>query len=195
MTATLASHPAIMTFESASDAHFLRFPTPLQSEAHKRAKERHARLGAMVVLANAGRAVLALPKPVAEPAEPPKPIPLVIEPLSAQFAAAHEMLERAGVEGRSPVGMIQRIVAARYGVTTRDLVCASRLAVVTRPRMIAIYLSRTMTGKSFPELGRRFCRDHSSIRHAMRVMAARVAADAEFASEVEGLRAQIGGAP
>ena len=66
---------------------------------------------------------------------------------------------------------IQRIVALRYNVSRGDLISSRRTATVVRPRQIAMYLAKTLTLRSLPEIGRRFGgRDHTTVLHACRVI-------------------------
>jgi len=51
---------------------------------------------------------------------------------------------------------IQRIVARRYNVSRGDLLSSRRTANVVRPRQIAMYLAKTLTLRSLPEIGKRF---------------------------------------
>jgi chromosomal replication initiator protein len=84
---------------------------------------------------------------------------------------------------------ILRIVAKHYGVTRSDLLSSRRTANVVRPRQIAMYLAKTLTLRSLPEIGRRFGgRDHTTVLHAVRKIDANVAADNALAEEVEVLK-------
>lgn len=64
---------------------------------------------------------------------------------------------------------IVRAVACRYNVSRSDLASASREMHIVHPRQVAMYLIRTLTGKSFSEIGRRFFggRDHTSVLHGV----------------------------
>lgn len=85
---------------------------------------------------------------------------------------------------------LRRLVAGHFGVHERSLIARARNADIARPRMVAMYLARELTARSFPEIGRRFGgRDHTTAMHACRTVAARIAADPEFAADVEMLRA------
>ena len=64
---------------------------------------------------------------------------------------------------------IQRIVARQYNVSRADLLSSRRTANVVRPRQVAMYLAKTLTLRSLPEIGRRFGgRDHTTVLHAVR---------------------------
>ena len=64
---------------------------------------------------------------------------------------------------------IVRAVACRYNVSRSDLASASREMHIVHPRQVAMYLVRTLTRKSFSEIGRRFFggRDHTSVLHGV----------------------------
>ena len=84
---------------------------------------------------------------------------------------------------------IQKVVARHYNVTKHDLLSARRTRTVVRPRQIAMYLAKTMTPRSFPEIGKRFGgRDHTTVLHAVRKIEGMVAADETLAHEIEFLR-------
>ena len=64
-----------------------------------------------------------------------------------------------------------------------------RTANVVRPRQIAMYLAKTLTLRSLPEIGRRFGgRDHTTVLHAVRKIEGLVGNDAVLAEEVEILK-------
>lgn len=87
---------------------------------------------------------------------------------------------------------IQRIVARRYNVSRHDMCSSRRTANVVRPRQVAMYLCKTTTLRSLPEIGRRFGgRDHTTVLHAVRKMEALSAKDVALASELDSLRIQI----
>src|SRR5690606_7018788 len=70
---------------------------------------------------------------------------------------------------RAKIEDIQKLVASRYNVSRSDILSARRPAAVVRPRQIAMYLSRVLTLRSLPEIGRRFGgRDHTTVLHAVR---------------------------
>lgn len=84
---------------------------------------------------------------------------------------------------------IQRVVARQYNVSRSDLLSSRRTANVVRPRQVAMYLSKTLTLRSLPEIGRRFGgRDHTTVLHAVRKIEALVTKDPVLADEVELLK-------
>jgi chromosomal replication initiator protein len=87
---------------------------------------------------------------------------------------------------------IQRIVARHYNVSRSDLLSSRRTANVVRPRQIAMYLAKTLTLRSLPEIGRRFGgRDHTTVLHAVRKIEALIGTDNILAAEIESLKGQL----
>src|SRR5207342_1996993 len=87
---------------------------------------------------------------------------------------------------------IQRIVARQYNVSRADLLSSRRTANVVRPRQIAMYLAKTLTLRSLPEIGRRFGgRDHTTVLHAVRKIENLVNTDNALAEEIELLKRQL----
>ena len=84
---------------------------------------------------------------------------------------------------------IQRTVARQYNVSRADLLSSRRTANVVRPRQIAMYLAKTLTLRSLPEIGRRFGgRDHTTVLHAVRKIETLVGNDNALADEIELLK-------
>jgi chromosomal replication initiator protein len=87
---------------------------------------------------------------------------------------------------------IQRVVARQYNVSRGDLLSSRRTANVVRPRQVAMYLAKTLTLRSLPEIGRRFGgRDHTTVLHAVRKIEGLVGSDAALADEIEVLKRQL----
>jgi chromosomal replication initiator protein len=87
---------------------------------------------------------------------------------------------------------IQRVVARQYNVSRADLLSSRRTANVVRPRQVAMYLAKTLTLRSLPEIGRRFGgRDHTTVLHAVRKIENLVNTDNGLAEEIELLKRQL----
>jgi chromosomal replication initiator protein len=87
---------------------------------------------------------------------------------------------------------IQRVVARQYNVSRSDLLSSRRTANVVRPRQVAMYLAKTLTLRSLPEIGRRFGgRDHTTVLHAVRKIENLVGNDPALADEIELLKRQL----
>jgi chromosomal replication initiator protein len=84
---------------------------------------------------------------------------------------------------------IQRVVARQYNVSRSDLLSSRRTANVVRPRQVAMYLSKVLTLRSLPEIGRRFGgRDHTTVLHAVRKIEGMVGNDTALADEIDLLK-------
>ena len=84
---------------------------------------------------------------------------------------------------------IQRKTAEYYHIKIDDLKSARRSREIARPRQIAIYLTKTMTGLSFPEIGRKFGgKDHTTVLHAVRRVEELMAEDNDIADQVGQLK-------
>lgn len=94
----------------------------------------------------------------------------------------------------SRIAYIQQIVARRYNVSREDLISTRRTQHVLLPRQIAIYLARTLTIRSLPEIGRLFGnRDHTTVMHAVRRIEQRMQSDQKCAGDVAMFVKQIEG--
>jgi len=108
----------------------------------------------------------------------------------AEFAIAD--LVGAREPRRIRIEDIQKVVARHYNVSKHDLLSARRTRTIVRPRQIAMYLAKTMTPRSFPEIGKRFGgRDHTTVLHAVRKIEEMVSADQTLAQEIELLKRMI----
>ena len=66
------------------------------------------------------------------------------------------------------IELIQKEVAAFFGISVQDLCSKKRTKGVVRPRQIAIYLCRIFTDESLLQIGRGFGgRDHSTVLHSV----------------------------
>ncbi len=76
---------------------------------------------------------------------------------------------RTGEPKRVRIEDIQRIVARHYNVSKTELLSNRRTRTIVKPRQVAMYLSKVLTPRSLPEIGRRFGgRDHTTVLHAVR---------------------------
>ena len=81
---------------------------------------------------------------------------------------------------------IQKRVAEHFKIRISDMSSARRARAVARPRQVAMYLSKQLTSRSLPEIGRAFGgRDHTTVMHAVRKIEELVKADSSFAEDVE----------
>jgi chromosomal replication initiator protein len=101
-------------------------------------------------------------------------------------------LVRVAEPKRIKIEDIQKVVAQHYNVSRSDILSARRTASVVRPRQVAMYLSKTMTLRSLPEIGRRFGgRDHTTVLHAVRKIESLASQDLALNEELEMLRRRL----
>ena len=83
---------------------------------------------------------------------------------------------------------IQRKVADYYNIRLSDLLSARRSRTKARPRQVAMYLSKILTTRSLPEIGRKFGgRDHTTVIHAVKRIESLQDSDNAIQEEVEVL--------
>ncbi len=89
---------------------------------------------------------------------------------------------------------IQRRVADYYNIRLSDMIGPKRLRNIARPRQVAMFLSKQMTTRSLPEIGRRFGgRDHTTIIHGVRKIEELMALESQLADDLILLRRLLQG--
>jgi len=87
---------------------------------------------------------------------------------------------------------IIRKVADHYNLRLSDMLSPRRARAVARPRQVAMFLSKMLTAKSLPEIGRRFGgRDHTTVIHAIRKIEELKSVDNQISEDVELLRRML----
>jgi chromosomal replication initiator protein len=90
------------------------------------------------------------------------------------------------------VADIQTATAESLGVPLESLIAQDRRPKVAFARQVAMYLARELTDESLPAIGRGFGgRNHSTVMHAHRRIAASLASDADTARVVDGVRGRL----
>ncbi len=114
-------------------------------------------------------------------------------PLSVEAAEiAIRDLIRAREPKRVKIEDIQKLVASHYSVTRADILSSRRTATVVKPRQVAMYLSKALTLRSLPEIGRRFGgRDHTTVLHAVRKIEGLSSSDSALREELELLKRML----
>jgi chromosomal replication initiator protein len=101
--------------------------------------------------------------------------------------------------GRELEGAVNRLLAhsalnggpltSHFNVSRAEILSSRRTANVVRPRQIAMYLAKTLTLRSLPEIGRRFGgRDHTTVLHAVRKIEELASKDRNLAEVIELLK-------
>jgi chromosomal replication initiator protein len=94
--------------------------------------------------------------------------------------------------GSLTVEAIQEATAEAFGLTREELLSSSRAARLAWPRQVAMYLAREHTGETLPAIGARFAgRNHTTVMHACKRTAQRIAADPEAFDFVRRLTEQL----
>jgi hypothetical protein len=94
------------------------------------------------------------------------------------------------------VQVIQQEVADYYGLAPADLKGPRRTREIVLPRHVAMYLVREETPASLPVIGDAFGeRDHTTVLHAVRKIAAQLETDEQLRHEVEVIRLLLDGRP
>lgn len=97
-------------------------------------------------------------------------------------------------EKRITIDDIQRRVAEYFNIRLADMLSARRSRAVARPRQVAMYLSKQLTSRSLPEIGRRFGgRDHTTVMHACRKIEELRSQDPTLDDDVDMLRRMLEG--
>jgi chromosomal replication initiator protein len=120
---------------------------------------------------------------------------LIGRPVTTELAA--EVL--AGLypgtrQRRRSVQDIQERICEAFSVSMDDLLSTSRAAPITWPRQVAMYLARELTDQTLPAIGRAFGgRNHTTVMHACRRTAERIATDRDAYETVRRLTDDLGG--
>ena len=87
---------------------------------------------------------------------------------------------------RTTIDQIQKKVAEHFNVKISDMHSARRSRTIARPRQIAMFLSKNLTTRSLPEIGRKFGgRDHTTVIHAIKKVKELVKIDSSLSEDIE----------
>ena len=95
-------------------------------------------------------------------------------------------------ENKVTVELIQSLVCKFFKISKNEMLSSRRSRYLVRPRQTAIYLTKILTSKSLPEIGREFSnRDHTTIIHSVKTIEKLIKEDTELCSNVDNLKNQI----
>jgi chromosomal replication initiator protein len=95
---------------------------------------------------------------------------------------------------RVTIDEIQRKVAEHFNMRVSDMHSERRARAVARPRQVAMFLAKSLTSRSLPEIGKKFGgRDHTTVMHAVKKVEELMASDHSFAEDIELLRRTLAG--
>ena len=90
------------------------------------------------------------------------------------------------------IDIIQTLVCKYFKISKNEMLSSRRSRYLVRPRQVAIYLSKILTTKSLPEIGREFSnRDHTTIIHSVKTIEKLKDENAEISSGISNLKNQI----
>ena len=95
-------------------------------------------------------------------------------------------------ENRVTIDLIQSIVCKFFKISKNEMLSSRRSRYLVRPRQTAIYLTKILTSKSLPEIGREFSnRDHTTIIHSVKTIEKLKNEDNELSSNIDKLKNRI----
>jgi len=95
-------------------------------------------------------------------------------------------------ENKVTIDLIQSTVCKFFKISKNEMLSARRSRYLVRPRQTAIYLTKILTSKSLPEIGREFSnRDHTTIIHSVKTIEKLKEKDQEMTNNINNLKNQI----
>ena len=95
-------------------------------------------------------------------------------------------------ENKVTIDLIQSIVCKFFKISKNEMLSSRRSRYLVRPRQTAIYLTKILTSKSLPEIGREFSnRDHTTIIHSVKTIEKLKKDDVELSNNIEILKNKI----
>ncbi|MDC3013743.1 chromosomal replication initiator protein DnaA [bacterium] len=95
-------------------------------------------------------------------------------------------------ENKVTIDLIQTIVCKFFKISKNEMLSSRRSRYLVRPRQTAIYLTKILTSKSLPEIGREFSnRDHTTIIHSVKTIEKIKEKDPEMLDNINKLKNQI----
>ena len=95
-------------------------------------------------------------------------------------------------ENKVSIDLIQTLVCKFFKISKNEMLSSRRSRYLVRPRQAAIYLSKLLTSKSLPEIGREFSnRDHTTIIHSVKTIEKLKEKNPEMVENINKLKNQI----
>jgi chromosomal replication initiator protein len=85
------------------------------------------------------------------------------------------------------------VVAEYYDIRLGDMTSKQRPQNIAFPRQVAMYICREMTDQSLPAIGNGFGRNHATVLHAHRAVAAKMKKDSGLRQTILSLQQRLGG--
>jgi len=95
-------------------------------------------------------------------------------------------------ENNVTIDQIQSLVCKFFKISKNEMLSSRRSRYLVRPRQTAIYLTKILTSKSLPEIGREFSnRDHTTIIHSVKTIEKLKKIDLELNANIDTLKNKI----
>ena len=95
-------------------------------------------------------------------------------------------------ENNVTIDLIQSLVCKFFKISKNEMLSSRRSRYLVRPRQTAIYLTKILTSKSLPEIGREFSnRDHTTIIHSVKTIEKLKKNDSELSANIDTLKNKI----
>ena len=95
-------------------------------------------------------------------------------------------------ENKVTIDLIQTLVCRFFKISKNEMLSSRRSRYLVRPRQTAIYLTKILTSKSLPEIGREFSnRDHTTIIHSVKTIEKLKEKDSQMVENINKLKNQI----
>ena len=95
-------------------------------------------------------------------------------------------------ETKVTIDNIQTLVCKHFKISKNEMLSSRRSRYLVRPRQVAIYLSKILTTKSLPEIGREFSnRDHTTVIHSVKTIEKLKTDNIEISNGINTLKNQI----
>ena len=95
-------------------------------------------------------------------------------------------------ETKITIDNIQTLVCKYFKISKNEMLSSRRSRYLVRPRQVAIYLSKILTTKSLPEIGREFSnRDHTTVIHSVKTIEKLKNENSEISNGLNYLKNQI----
>ena len=95
-------------------------------------------------------------------------------------------------ENKVSIDYIQTVVCKFFKISKNEMLSPRRSRYLVRPRQTAIYLSKILTSKSLPEIGRAFSnRDHTTVIHSVKTIEKLKKEDEEINTNIDSLKNKI----
>ena len=87
---------------------------------------------------------------------------------------------------------IQKVVSQFYKISLSEMLSKRRSRYLVRPRQISMYLSKNLTTKSLPDIGREFRgRDHTTVIHSVKIVEKLINNNQEISEEIQKIKNKI----